>query len=113
MRIQILGKTWNVRFASVAELGRDFGACDPPSVRGKEIIVRDDLRGRELVDTLIHESLHAGGWHQFDEAFIERLATDVSKLLWRHEVLERVLDDDDVRLLERAYQAGLTTDEHR
>jgi hypothetical protein len=97
MRIRILGKVWNVRFAPAAELGRDFGTCDPPSVRRKEITVRDDLRGRELVDTIIHESLHAGGWHQLDEAFVDRLATDVSRLLWRPEVLVRVVDDDQVR----------------
>lgn len=97
MRVRILGRTWNLRFGSVAELGRDYGACDPPNLRGKEIIIRDDLRGRELVDTFIHESLHAGAWHQLDEAFIERLATDVSKLLWTPELLARILDDDSVR----------------
>jgi hypothetical protein len=97
MRVRILGKTWNVRFASVAEMGRDMGACDPPTVRGKEIVIRDDLRGRELCDTAIHECLHAGGWHQLDEAFIERLATDVSKLLWTPEILRRLLDDPIVR----------------
>jgi hypothetical protein len=97
MRTRILGRTWNVRFASAAEMGRDYGACDPPSVRGKEIAVRDDLRGRELVDTLIHEALHAGAWHQLDEAFIERLATDIAKLIWRPEMLVRVVDDDELR----------------
>jgi hypothetical protein len=97
MRIRIHNKHWNVRFVSEAELGRDYGSCDPPHVRGKQIAVRDDLRGRELVDTIIHESLHAGAWHQLDEAFIERLATDVSKLLWRPEVLARLVDDDEVR----------------
>ena len=97
MRIRILGKTWNFRFGTVAEMPRDFGACDPPHTRGKEITVREDIRGRLLADTVIHESLHAGAWHQLDEEFIERLATDVSKLLWRPEILRRLLDDDEVR----------------
>jgi len=110
MRVRILGKTWNVRFAPVAEMGRDYGACDPPNVRGKEITLRDDLRGRELVDTVIHESLHAGGWHQFDEAFIERLATEISKLLWRREVLERVLDDPEVGELSAECRSAYTTE---
>lgn len=94
---RILGKTWNFRFASAADLGGDLGACDPPSTKGKEIAVRDDLRGRVLLDTVLHESLHAGAWHQLDEAFIERFCTDVSKLLWHPEILERLLDDDAVR----------------
>lgn len=97
MRIRILGKTWTLRFAPVAELGRDYGHCDSPDRPRKEIAIREDLKGREAVDTAIHECLHAAGWHLCDEEWIDRLATGISKVLWSPEMLKRILDDDAVR----------------
>ena len=34
------------------------------------------------MDTIIHECIHAEGWH-IDEVFIERAATDIARVLLR------------------------------
>lgn len=79
MRVTILGKSWNLRF--VANLA-NRGDCAPPDRKGKEIRISSNLGGEERLEVLIHEFVHAAGWH-LDEAFVERFAEDVARELWR------------------------------
>ena len=79
MFVNVLGKRWKLRFAA---LRLDDGRCDPPDGSAKEIVVDSKLVGRERLDTLIHEMLHAANWH-LDEEFVTRCASDMAKVLWR------------------------------
>lgn len=97
MKIRIGGKQWALGFYSKEHMGRDLGGCDPPSRKGKEIYILDTLRGRIALDTILHECLHAASWAQFDEAFVDRLATDLSKVVFNPVVLARILDDPAVK----------------
>ena len=54
--VVIRGKRWRFRSANI----KAMGDCDPPHKRGKEIRIRRSLRGLDLLDTAIHELLHAG-----------------------------------------------------
>ena len=79
MRVKILGKFWRLRFAPNMA---SRGDCDPPDKRGKEIRIASSLRGEEKLEVLIHEMVHAAGWH-IDEEFVDRFAKDAARALWR------------------------------
>ncbi len=79
MRITILGKHWNLRFAPNMA---DRGCCDSPGCKKKGIRILSSLKGEERLEVLIHEMLHAAGWH-IDEEFVERFANDCARALWR------------------------------
>ncbi len=79
MRVKLLGRVWNLRFAPNLA---NRGDCDPPDVSKKEIRVLSTLTGEERLEVLVHEMVHAAGWH-LDEAFVERFARDAARALWR------------------------------
>ena len=79
IRIKILGKVWRLR---IAPNMANRGDCDPPQQSGKEIRVSSALRDEERLEVLIHEFVHAAGWH-IDETFVERFARDAARALWR------------------------------
>lgn len=79
MILQVLGKRWKLRF--VPHL-HPYGECDSPDTKAKEIRIRASLRGEEKLDAIVHEMIHAAGWH-IDEYFVNQLATDIARTLWR------------------------------
>lgn len=79
IRIKILGKLWRLRFAPNMA---NRGDCDPPQQAGKEIRISSALRDEERLEVLIHEFVHAAGWH-IDETFVEQFARDAARALWR------------------------------
>lgn len=79
MRIRVLNRFWNLRFAPNLA---NRGDCDPPDQAGKEIRISSTLSGEERLEVLVHELVHAAGWH-IDETFAERFAGDVARVLWR------------------------------
>jgi len=79
MQVKLLGKRWRLRFAPNLF---NRGDCDPPDKRRKEIRVDSRLKGEERLEVLIHEMVHAAGWH-IDEAFVEEFAQGVARALWR------------------------------
>ncbi len=79
MRIRVLNRFWNLRFTPNLA---NRGDCDPPTAPGKEIRVSSSLRGEERLEVLIHELVHAAGWH-IDETFVEKFARDTARALWR------------------------------
>lgn len=99
MRIRILGKAWTLSFVAYVGGKRtkrgpgkfgDYGQCDDPDSAGtKRIRIREDLRGELLLDTIIHEMLHAANWH-IDEDHVNRLATDMARTIMRKAVWERI-----------------------
>lgn len=79
MRVRVLGKVWQLRFAPNMA---NRGDCEPPDKRGKEIRISSSLHGEQRLEVLIHELLHAAGWH-IDESFVEQFARDAARTLWR------------------------------
>ncbi len=79
MRVKVLGKVWQLRFAPNMA---NRGDCEPPDKRGKEIRISSSLRGEQRLEVLVHELLHAAGWH-IDESFVEQFARDAARTLWR------------------------------
>jgi hypothetical protein len=79
MRVKILSKLWNLRFAPNLA---NRGDCDAPTARGKEIRVSSGLRGEERLEVVLHELVHAAGWHIAEE-FVGQFAHDAARVLWR------------------------------
>jgi hypothetical protein len=98
MKIKVFGKIWNLDFVPPSVLPKDSVAdCDVPvapgkPMPGKTIRISDDLEGEYLLDTLIHELCHASQPH-LNEEFVDTIATDIARCVWRPEVLRRVLND--------------------
>lgn len=73
------GKRYAIKWR---KLRGQVGSCDPPTEPAKEIIIDPSQGEFELLDTLVHEALHAVMWDAAEEA-VEESATDIARLLWR------------------------------
>jgi hypothetical protein len=79
MRSKILGKCWRI----VRERFRNsWGHCDAPNIKNKAIYIDPKIRGEHLLEIILHETLHAAGWH-IDEEFVEELARDQARLIYK------------------------------
>ena len=58
------------------------GLCDPPGVTPREIWVDRRLRGRKLLEIVLHEVIHARFW-ELPERDVRNLALDLSRLIIR------------------------------
>jgi hypothetical protein len=76
--VTIGGKRWALQFVPL----RDLGECDNPKSIHKRIRIKRSLKGRERLDTLIHEMAHAADWPKSEE-WVESFATDVARVLWK------------------------------
>ena len=81
---KMLSRRWRLLF--VPRLGEegagDDGQCDPPTAKNKAVRIRADLRGRERLETILHEAGgHAADWTK-DEDTITEWAYDLSVLVW-------------------------------
>jgi hypothetical protein len=87
IRAKIRGKIWQiVRIQKMP--GDPHGECDAPYVKGKQIRIYGEQKGRELVDTVLHEALHAAFWDLDDEA-VHEVAHDLARLLDRAGLLRK------------------------
>lgn len=77
-------RKYTVRFTSVAEMGdsRTSGLCDPPFSPDPVIDIRENLPEKEMLEVLIHESLHALAFHK-TEAAVFSSAESIAMLLWK------------------------------
>lgn len=82
MRVQILGKYWNLRFCRITTKTKAIGHCDAPDVANRTIKIDQRLKGEERLEVIIHELLHAAGWH-IDEEFVDQFGIDAARVLWR------------------------------
>ncbi len=84
IRVSVGGRYWLMEF--VDSLPRMYGVTDCPDSKNKKIRIRRKLREHVLLDTIIHELLHAAEW-DLAEAWVEKLATHTSQVLtlagWR------------------------------
>ncbi len=71
-----MGKKYDVYVGPLRGL-TDFGESDP------SIWIRtSQISERMILNTVIHECLHACKYDK-DEKFVNKAATDISRLLWR------------------------------
>ncbi len=73
MRIRLGGKQWRVRFERID------GLCEHPPYR--QISVDHRLKGRQRLEVIIHEALHAC-LPQLSEKEVTTAAADHARLLW-------------------------------
>jgi hypothetical protein len=59
-----------------------MGTCDAPNTPGKAIRILSELKGRERLETIIHECLHAAGW-ELKEKSVTHAARDIARILWK------------------------------
>ncbi len=90
-RVSIAGRKWRVRLVPAREMPRDaLGDCDHPPGRHPTIRIRRNLPQRDLLDTAIHEVLHASLPALSEEAVTET-AHDIARVLfslgWRRKPL--------------------------
>lgn len=79
MKVKICRKWWRLQFCRLA---KNYGDIDPPTQTDKAIRIDSSLRGRKLLEILLHESHHGGDWRA-DEDHIRELSHDQSVMLWR------------------------------
>jgi len=80
MQITLLGKRWRLAFCSNL---KDDGDCDAPETPNKTIRIKQGLDPKDELETLIHEMLHATDWHKDEKDWIEPVARDIARVLWR------------------------------
>ena len=79
-----MGEDWKVTYnpKQVVLLGGendDRGVCN---IEKKTIYISPKLKGRELIDTMIHELLHGYMWW-LDEDYVEEISSNIAKILTR------------------------------
>lgn len=78
------GKRYTIEFPDTLDGGRDLGWCWYPSNgEAGSLEVRATLTGQALLDTLIHEMLHASLGPDATERQVRRVATELARVLWR------------------------------
>ena len=83
MKCKLRGRMYDVvDGVKKSEMPGSAGECDGPKDKKKQIRIREDQRGLEHLDTLLHEGLHACFW-DFDESVVLESARDLARLLWR------------------------------
>ena len=81
MRINIRGKRWSLETVEYLQDG-SCGSIDPPDAVQKRILIALNQTPQDLLDTVLHEGLHAAFPDLCEEAITET-ATDLAKVLYR------------------------------
>lgn len=80
-RVRLNNRQWRLHFVKVADLPKDvLGVCDHPPGRHPSICVKARQSQLMLLDTTLHECLHAS-LPQLDEETITRVASDLARVL--------------------------------
>lgn len=81
--LYIDGARWRFRFVKSSQIPPDrWGDCDPPSNPKRTIRVREALKAKDRLETVIHEVLHAQ--HPYaSEQTVQQQSLELSRLLWR------------------------------
>jgi hypothetical protein len=81
-RVTILGRRFTLNMVPKTDRRDHFGKCDPPDKVGKTIVVEGNHDDERVLNTMLHEMLHAGAWN-LDEEMVCQWATDAAKILIR------------------------------
>jgi len=97
VRVRILGQYYELKFfpylGKTKEGHRYHGFCDHPDKPNKEIKLLSGERGKELLDSAIHEFTHASKWGM-SEDFVKKYANDLTEFLLTPELWERITDGE-------------------
>lgn len=81
--IKINKKNWKIKIVKSTELSPSTcGECDHPSTAKPEIWVKRSLKPKDLMDTVIHEVIHAIRPELSEEAVLETAST-IADALWK------------------------------
>lgn len=81
--LKIKKKNWKVKIVKSTEISSKYvGECDPPEKAKPEIWVKRTQKPLDLMDTIIHEVLHAVRPELSEEAVLDT-ATTIAKALWK------------------------------
>lgn len=81
--IKINKKSWKIKIVKSTELSPSTcGECDDPSRAKPEIWVKRSLKPKDLMDTVIHEVIHAIRPELSEEAVLET-ANVITDALWK------------------------------
>jgi hypothetical protein len=79
IRATIRGDVWRVEFAHIGDYGHcEYGSCR----RTRRIRLSPSQSDAELLDTVIHEMIHAQDWDLSEEAVTQR-ATEIATVVER------------------------------
>lgn len=81
-RVRIGDRLWRIRFREARAMGRDWGRCDHPPGRHPTIEIRRSLSELNILDTLVHEILHAAR-PELDEEAIDKTAACIARALYQ------------------------------
>ena len=81
MRIELRGKRWRLQGIDFLQDG-SCGSIDPPDTPQKRILIALNQNQIDILDTVIHECLHAC-YPDLDEEAITESATGIAKVLFR------------------------------
>jgi hypothetical protein len=76
--IDVRGKKWTLATIPLKGL---WGNCDHPTMKRKQITIDPRQTGLTVLDTLLHEYLHAAQ-PDLSELAVEEIATGAAKMLW-------------------------------
>lgn len=78
-KVNFNGKSWNVKYTKQKDMPNGvWGSCHDE----KNLIkVRVDLSPKNILDTYIHEMLHAANFQTFSEEFVEDTASEIARAL--------------------------------
>lgn len=82
MLTRILGQRWLTRLVSGREIPGKDGDSDRPKSKHKQIRIWDRLRGRRLLETMIHEFTHCAH-PKWDEEAVEEFSRDLALFIYR------------------------------
>ncbi len=83
LEFRINGKRWLlVRERIPDALNRD-GDCDHPDTPNKKVRIDTRLRGKQELETYIHEVRHAENFKMYSEEYVKEVSHDLTNLLWR------------------------------
>ncbi len=83
IKVKLVGRTYRVKQVDPSVIPGNCGEADHPSVKKREIRIDKTLRGREMLETLIHEALHGCDYFKSSEQWVGQAALDISILLWK------------------------------
>lgn len=80
MRVSICGRRWNLRFVPRSRRRGYYGICDAPHIPNKTITIEAGHPEARELESLLHETLHAGAWNLSEETVTD-WARDVARCL--------------------------------
>lgn len=83
INIKINKKKWKIKIVKSTDLSPvSYGECDDVSCNNPEIWVKRSLKPKDMMDTIIHEVLHAVRPELSEEAVLETAST-IADALWK------------------------------